>query len=112
MGDGRAPGKLAPPRLPTRAGLYGYLMNSIPFDTLEAADEFKSAGFTDTQVKTLVKVIRKTADLPDVSTLATKADLATLKVEIANAKLQSITIILSGMAVLLTIMAAFLKLVH
>ncbi len=116
-------------------------MNAITFDTHAAAKEFESAGFTAEQVDALVNVTRLTTSLPDVSTLATKSDIAELKAEmaelrgstradigelraatktefaelrteIASAKLQAITIILSGMAVITALGTLLSKLIH
>ncbi len=54
-------------------------MSSIAFDTHAAATRFRRAGFTDDQVEALVEITRETTALPDVSTLATKADIAKLE---------------------------------
>jgi hypothetical protein len=54
-------------------------MNSIAFDTHAAAIRFKRAGFTEDQIEALVEVTRETTALPDVSTLATKADIERLE---------------------------------
>jgi hypothetical protein len=48
---------------------------SIGFDTHAVANRFKAAGFTEPQVEALVETARETTGLPDISTLATKADL-------------------------------------
>jgi hypothetical protein len=50
-------------------------MSSLIFDTHAAANRYTSAGFTDSQVDALVDVARETTALPDISSLATKADL-------------------------------------
>lgn len=47
----------------------------MTFDTHDAANRLKAAGFTEPQVEALVDVARVTTTLPDISTLATKADL-------------------------------------
>jgi hypothetical protein len=52
-------------------------MTAVAFDTHDAANRFKAAGFTEAQVEALVDVTRMTTALPDTSTLATKADLKT-----------------------------------
>ncbi len=52
-------------------------MTAVAFDTHEAANPFKAAGFTETQVEALVDVTRMTMALPDIATLATKTDLKT-----------------------------------
>lgn len=91
-------------------------MNAMTFDTHAAAKEFESAGFTAEQVDALVNVSRQTTSLPDVSTLATKSDIAELrsdfKAEIAGAKLQAVTIILSGMAVITAANTIFSRLLR
>ena len=84
---------------------------TLAFDTHAAAKTLEQAGFTEAQVDALIDVTRRTTLLPDITTLATKADLADLRAElktdIANlraeipaAKVQAITVILSGMAVI------------
>jgi hypothetical protein len=82
-------------------------MNAIVFDTHEAANRFKAAGFTEEQVEALVDVTRRTTALPDVSTLATKTDLAEVKSElrtaIASAQVQTITVILTAVAAMLVV---------
>jgi len=57
-------------------------MTAMAFDTYEAANRFKAAGFTESQVDALVEVTRMTTALPDISTLATKDDLLPLKSDI------------------------------
>jgi hypothetical protein len=59
-------------------------MGSIAFDTHAAATRFRQAGFTDDQVEALVEITRETTALPDISTLATKADIAETKADIAR----------------------------
>jgi len=54
---------------------YAKTMSSPIFDTHAAANRYKSAGFTDSQVEALVDVARETTALPDISSLSTKADL-------------------------------------
>ncbi len=62
-------------------------MSSVAFDTHAAANRFKRAGFTEDQVEALVEVARETTALPDVSTLATKSDVA--RVEVAVERLRT-----------------------
>jgi len=62
-------------------------MNSVVFDTHAAANRFKRAGFTEDQVEALVEVTRETTALPDISTLATKADIVLLKADIEQLRL-------------------------
>jgi hypothetical protein len=51
-------------------------MSSRAFDTHVAATRFRKAGCTDDQVE----VTRDTTAFPDISTLATKADIGQLTV--------------------------------
>ncbi len=100
---------------------------TMAFDTHAAAKAFERAGFTEAQVEALIDVTRQTTLLPDVSTLATKADLldvktglaadirtsvADLRAEIATAKVQAITVILSGMAVITALGTVLSKLMR
>jgi hypothetical protein len=62
-------------------------MIGIAFDTHAAANRFKRAGFTEDQVEALVEVTRETTGLPDISTLATKADIGLLKSDIEQLRL-------------------------
>jgi hypothetical protein len=100
-------------------------MSAMAFDTHEAANRFKAAGFTDDQVEAQVDVTRRTTSLPDVSSLASRADLAELrsdlkaemgelrselKAEIAGVKtiiastqVQTITVILTAVAAMLVL---------
>ena len=105
-------------------------MTVLTFDTHAAANEFESAGFSKAQIEALVNNARRTTTLPDISALATKADLAELKVavkadiadlkgemssiraEISSAKLQAITIILTAGTVIGGMLVAFSKLIH
>jgi hypothetical protein len=98
--------------------LYKGIMNAMAFDTHDAANRFKAAGFTEEQVEALVEVTRRTTALPDVSTLATRADLngeigslrselkteiASVKTMIASAQVQTITVILTAVAAMLVV---------
>jgi hypothetical protein len=102
-------------------------MNAMTFDTHAAAKEFESAGFTAEQVDALVNVTRQTTSLPDVSILATKSDLAELRIatksdiaelraelraEVATAKLQAITVLISAMAVFTAVGTLLSKVIH
>ena len=95
-------------------------MSSLIFDTHAAAKRYQSAGFTDAQVEALVDIARDTAALPDVSSLATKADLDTkidrvqaeLKAAIASSQVQTITLVLAGMAAIVTLSNLLPKLVR
>lgn len=107
-------------------------MTAVAFDTHEAANRFKAAGFTEVQVEALVDVTRMTTALPDISTLATKGDLLLIKTDlegvrtelkaeisgvraelrteiagvkalIATSQVQTIAIVLTGMAALLAV---------
>ena len=87
-------------------------MNAIVFDTHEAAKAFEGAGFTKEQVEVLVDNARRTTSLPDISLLATRADLHELRAEIEKAKVQAITIILSAMAAMTVIGSLIGKLIR
>lgn len=111
-------------------------MTAVAFDTYEAANRFKAAGFTEPQVDALVEVARMTTALPDISTLATKDDLIPLKSDIsslrtdlarveavlraevkteisgvkaliASTQVQTIAIVLTGTAAMLTLSRLF-----
>ena len=58
----------------------------MTFDTHDAANRFKAAGFTEAQVEALVDVTRMTTGLPDISTLATKGDLLVLRGDIEGVR--------------------------
>jgi hypothetical protein len=106
-----------------RFALPSYAMNSIVFDTHAAAGRFKRAGFSDDQVEALVEITRETTALPDISTLATKADLAQLEArmdsrfgqmeaKIANNQVQTLTIMISATAVIVTLATVLSRLIH
>jgi outer membrane murein-binding lipoprotein Lpp len=61
-------------------------MSSVAFDTHAAANRFKRAGFTEDQVEALVDVARETTALPDVSILATKADVSRVEGAVGRLK--------------------------
>jgi hypothetical protein len=61
-------------------------MTAVAFDTHEAANRFKAAGFTEVQVEALVDVTRMTTALPDISTLATKGDLLLIKTDLEGVR--------------------------
>jgi hypothetical protein len=50
-------------------------------DTHEIVKDLKSAGFTDEQAEAVTRAVKKAQDL-DLSSLATKADLAELRAEL------------------------------
>lgn len=54
-------------------------MTIVPLDTHEVVKELKAAGFNDEQAEAVTRVVRKAQDL-DLSNLATKTDLETLRV--------------------------------
>jgi flagellar biosynthesis/type III secretory pathway protein FliH len=57
-------------------------MNSIASDTHAAANRLRRAGFTEDQAQALVEMTCERTALPDISTLATKADIAETKADI------------------------------
>jgi hypothetical protein len=98
-------------------------MGILLFDTHAAAKRYQSAGFTDAQVEALVDIARETTALPDISSLATKTDLAQmaerldrvqaeLKAAIASSQVQTITLVLAGMAAIATLSNLLPKLVR
>ncbi len=51
-------------------------MTSVAFDTHRAVKALREAGVEERQAEAITQIVQQTADLPDVTTLATKADLA------------------------------------
>lgn len=58
----------------------------IYFDTLHYAQTLKEAGFSDKQTETLVKVQQESLSECLDTTLATKADMSTMKTELLEVK--------------------------
>ena len=50
-------------------------MTSIAFDTLDASATLRAAGLDEGVARAIVDVVKRTADLPDVTTLATRHEL-------------------------------------
>ncbi len=59
-------------------------MNAIAFDTHASFKRLKDAGLNDAQAEAVVDVVSRTADLPDISQLATKEDLALLRADMVG----------------------------
>lgn len=57
-------------------------MTALAFDTHAIARRYKAAGFTDAQVEAMVDTAREAASLPELSHLATKADVVELRAEL------------------------------
>jgi hypothetical protein len=57
---------------------------NAPLDTLAIVRDLRKHGFTQEQAEAISDAVRQAAGLPDVSVLATKADIATLKNDIAT----------------------------
>lgn len=57
----------------------------LALDTHAVVKELKAAGFTDEQAEAVTKVVRQAQDV-DLSSLATKIDLAAVKGEIAGSR--------------------------
>ena len=74
-------------------------MAAITFDSLQAVKILESAGVDRKQAEAVVEVVAKAATLPDVSELATKADLSDLRTDLANAKVQKVQIVLAVVAI-------------
>jgi hypothetical protein len=127
MDSGRVSLRIAP----TGGLRYAKLTSSLIFDTHTADSRYRSAGFTDAQVEALVEVARETTALPDVSSLATKADLksdigqmaelldgkidrvqAELRAAIASSQVQTVTLVLAGMAAMVAFSSVLPKLVR
>lgn len=102
-------------------------MSTPALDTLLAANRYRAAGFTDAQVEALVETARETAELPDMSASATKADLSQLEVRldskidlvradlkaiIASTQVQTITAVLAAMVALMTVSTLMSKLIR
>jgi aspartate/glutamate racemase len=66
-------------------------MTSVAFDTHRAVKALREAGVEERQAEAITQIVQQSADLPDVTTLATKADLSATKsdLEAAIAKLES-----------------------
>jgi hypothetical protein len=58
-------------------------MSSVAFDTHEAVSDIRKAGANEQLAEAIVRVVQRTADLPDISTLATKADLLLVRGDLA-----------------------------
>ena len=56
---------------------------SIAFDTLGATKRLRDAGLEERAAEAIVELVQSTAQFPDISGLATKADTAT-KADLAN----------------------------
>jgi hypothetical protein len=56
-------------------------MNMIAIDTHEVVQELKAAGFTEAQAEAVTRIVRKSQDI-DLSSLATKNDLAVTKADL------------------------------
>jgi len=54
-------------------------MTSITFDTLDASSRLRAAGLDERVATAIVEVVKRAADLPDISQLATKADIEKLE---------------------------------
>ena len=50
-------------------------MTTITFDTLDAARSLRAAGVDEKTAEAIVAVVQRTADLPDINGLATKAQI-------------------------------------
>jgi len=56
---------------------------SVAFDTLGATKRLRDAGLEERAAEAIVELVQSTAQFPDISRLATKADTAT-KADLAN----------------------------
>ncbi|MBO9557319.1 MAG: hypothetical protein J7515_01875 [Caulobacter sp.] len=113
-------------------------MTAIAFDTLNASKRLRDAGMDERAAEAIVELVQQTARMPDISNLATRAELdaakselkVDLKSEIASVRADMALMesrlradlsekirlqgwaIMGGMAVLMTISTALIKLVH
>jgi hypothetical protein len=81
-------------------------MTSIAFNTLQASRKLRDAGVDERTAEAIVEVVSQTTDLPDMSKLATKADLDVLRREFGDQLRQQlvtmITITLGGTTAIVT----------
>ena len=61
-------------------------MTSVAFDTHRAVKALREAGVEERQAEAITQVVQQTADLPDISTLVTKIDLAMVKTDLGAVK--------------------------
>lgn len=54
-------------------------MAALAFDTLEASKTLRNAGVEERAADAFVEIVRRTTELPDISHVATKADLNELR---------------------------------
>ena len=59
-------------------------MNAIAFDTHAHVKRLVGAGMTESQAEAVIEAVRQTAELPDISDLATKADLQMMRSELQS----------------------------
>jgi len=87
-------------------------MTVVAMDTYEVVKELMAAGFTDEQAQAVTRVVRKAQDV-DLSNLATKTDLAALKLRFAELKAALLKWLLGSIGIqTLVIIGAFLALVR
>ncbi len=91
----------------------------IALDTLAIARDLAGKGFTQQQAEAVAEAVRQVAGMPDISGLASKADLATLRAELtAEIKAASydnlkwVFIMIMGSVVVNLGGAALLRLLH
>jgi hypothetical protein len=58
------------------------ITSATAFDTHAGVKRLVQAGMPEAQAEALIEVVAKTADMPDVSQLATKAELAGVEGEL------------------------------
>ena len=59
-------------------------MNAIAFDTHAHVKRLVGAGMSESQAEAVIEAVRQTAELPNISDLATKADLQITKSELQS----------------------------
>ncbi len=61
-------------------------MTAISFDTLNASKRLREAGVDERAAEAIVELVQQTTMLPDISDLATKAELSATRADLQAAK--------------------------
>lgn len=90
-------------------------MTAITFDTLQASRRLRDAGVDERTAEAIVEVVSQTTELPDISKLATKADLELLEMRIrkdTSEQMRGLLMnIFAGVAAIVGLATAIIKLV-
>lgn len=85
-------------------------------DTLTIARRLRTVGFTENQADAVTEALRDAANMPDISRLVTKDDLAVLRAElkgdIKTANYDLLKIILSALVINVGATVGLIKLIH